>query len=653
MPRQAATGTRKITIGTLKGGRNGADPPFLVPRDQCLEALNVDWNVGALGRKRPGCDSVALTGGTAFSTGLNALIPHLPSADETTAEFWAIDRAATPLVKRLAAGTSWANVTMVDNISSRAQDTVGISFNGKLFLAFKSAVDRLHVWDPLTNNVRRVGLKAPTSAPTSSTAAGAATDTRTYKSAVTYQIGGITFLRSELSAASGTVALTAQKTTETLAGAPGEIETHWELYGASTDGVYKLVGTAAIGSTIDDNNASLTGTLSPLVGTNSLFPSVKYLAADENRILGLTAYETTTGKYSRVFFTPPFVNPGDDERNPQTTNQNYYIDLSENDGGFGTGLAGPLQGSMWVFKYRQIWKLTQTGSSTAPYDPTPVSRVVGCIEHKSIVLGRDENGHPALYFLSAEGPYRVGSQGIQYMGRDVEDIWKTVNLDATNKACHGIYHSDLHQVWWWVATGTSNDPDTLIVFDTIIGHAVAYPVGDTPPTAGLRRGWAKWTGDLAACRCSAMFSATIAASMSRKKKPYAGLVSSLKLLGADSATATADAGTAFQSYFDLSPLQLLGKDTRFDLAEPSLWAKTGNAVSIEMLVNRDFGLESKRDRVVLTANEAETRVYREFENLRLGDCKTVSIRVGDPIAQSVAWELDEIGLPVSSSGSLT
>lgn len=643
--------SKPYNIESLKGGRNGADSPHLIPNDQCLEALNVDWNVGGIGRKRPGADSVALTGGTAFTAPLNFVARHLPSADETTSEMWGIDAAATPIVKRLAGGTSWANVTMVDAISTRPQDTVGASFNGKFFLAFKSAVDRLHVYDPATANCRRTGL-ATSGTPTASTSGGAVTDTRTYKTAVTVQSGGVTLRRSELSAVSSSTGLTAQKATVTLVGAPGEGETHWELYGASTDGVYKIVGTATIGTaTQDDNNATLTGTLAPLVGTNSLFPSVKYLAADENRILGATQWETG-GKYSRVFFTPPFVNPGDDERNPQTTQQNYYVDLNENDGGFITGLAGPLQDSMWVFKYRQIWKLTATGSTAAPYDPTPISRVVGCIEHKSIVLGRDEHGQPSIYFLSAEGPYRVGSQGLQYMGRDVEDIWKTINLDATNKVCHGVYHAAIHQVWWWVATGTSNDPNAMIVYDTIIGHAVIYPVGDTPPTAGVRRGWAKWTGDLATCRCSTMFAATIAASMGRLQKPYAGFITSLKLLRGDSATATNDAGTAFQSYFQTKPYEFL-KGQLFDVGEPWVMAKASQGVTIEVQYVADYGMETTRKSTVLTADGVETYVNKKLDGLMGGNMSSLALQIGDASAQSATWELSSIFLPVTPGPPLS
>lgn len=643
---------RHLTLTTFKGGRNGADPPTLVPPDQCLEALNVDWYNSALARKRPGCDSVALTGGTAFTAPLNFIKRHLPSADETTAELWAIDAAATPIIKRLAGGTSWANVTPKDNISSRPQDADGISFNGKFFIGAKTGTDRLQVYDPAssTTTLRRVGLAAPSAAPTTSSSAGAVSDTRTYQSAVTVVSGGVTQRRSELSAASSPVTLSSQQATVTLQGAPGEGETNWELYGASTDGVYKLIGSATIGSTIADNNASLPTTLAPLVGTNSLFPSVKYLATDGNRILGAGANETSgavsNGKSSRLWFTPPFVNPGDDERNPTTVNQQYYIDFNELDGGFITGIAGPFQGAVWVFKYRQIWKLTPTGSTTAPYSVVPISRVVGAIDHKTIFLGRDEQGNPALYFLSPDGPYRIGTYGVQYMGRDIEDIWATVNLDATNKVAHGVYYAQLHQTWWWVATGSNNDPDTILCFDNILGRAIIYPVGDQPPSAGVRRGWAKFSGDLASCRCSTMFAATVGASMARRLKPYAGLTGSLKLLRADSASATDDAGTAFQSYVKTRHYEA-GGDAYFDLEQPTITAAAQSGVSVQFSVSADWGKQTTRSgSVTLTASGSETFVVKMVEGLASGQAMAAQFTIGDASAQSVAWRIEQARIPI-------
>lgn len=647
-------GGAHLVIASFKGGRNGADPPSLVPPDQCLEAENVDWFNSALGRKRPGSDSIALTGGTSFTAPLNFLKRHLPGADETAAELWAIDSASPPVMKRLAGGTTWANVAFKDTITSRPQDVDAVSFNGKLFIGAKTGTDRLQVFDPSssTTTLRRVGLAAPSLAPTTSTAAGAVTDTRTYKTAGAVIVGGITHLQSELSAASGPVPLSSQKATIAFTGAPGEGETHWILYGASTDGVYKIISTATIGTaTQDDNNTSLTGDLAPLVGTNILFPSMKYLATDGNRLLGAGANEAngaqSGGKSSRVWFSPPFVNFGDDERNPTTVNQNYYIDFNENDGGFITGLIGPFQNAIWVFKYRQIWKMTQNGSTTAPYNVINVSRIVGAVDQKSIVLGRDEQGQPALYFLSPEGPYRISTYGLQYMGRDIEDLWATVNLDAVNKVAHGVYYPQLHQVWWWVATGTADDPNLILAYDTILGRAIVYPVGDQPPSAGVRRGWSKFSGDLASCRCSTLFAATIGASMARKLKPYAGLTTSLKLLRGDSATATDDAGQSFASSITTRHYEA-GGDNYFDIQQPQIFAAVSLGVMIIVNINPDWGAQPDRFGTVSLNPKIgpETFVTKPVEGLAAGHCQAAQFILGDPSAQSVSWRLESLHVPI-------
>src|SRR5262249_44739127 len=159
-------------------------------------------------------------------------------------------------------------------------------------------------------------------------------------------------------------------------------------------------------------------------------PSVKYLVTDGNRLLGAGAWEpsgvTSGGKNSRVWYTPVLgsADKGDDERVPNQTTQKNWVDLNENDGGGVTGL-GVLNGTPIAFKYRQIYRLTPTGDVTTPYLPKKLIDGVGCVSHKSITVGEDEVGHPALYFLSHKGAYRLVMSGagiaLQYLWRDNED----------------------------------------------------------------------------------------------------------------------------------------------------------------------------------------------------------------------------------------
>lgn len=655
MPKQATTTAGGVfSIATLKGGRNGIDPPMLVPDDQVLEAQNVDWYKGGIGRKRPGSDSISLSGGTSPSIPC-ALFRHLPAgSDETKAELWLIDDVG--IFHRLAGGTTWVDVSPKDAVSAsvptNATGMRGIIFNGKLYLLYANSAGRVEVWDGTT--LRRTGLAAPSAAPTTSLSGTGVTDTRTYQSAVTKVTGGVTVMRSELSAASSPVSPSNQSVVVTLQGAPGEGETNWELYGASTDGVYKLVGSATIGNTITDNNASLTGTLAPLAGTNSLIPDAVLVAKDGNSRLLFGRHRTTTAFSSRIWFTPILVSAGDDERVPTVVTQSNSFDLSPNDGDFLQGIAGPLQGAMYAYKNNSTWKLTPTGDVTSPYTVLQISTAVGCVCDKSIVAALDEYGQPCLAWMSRLGPHRIGSQGLQYMGRDVEDIWPTINLAATIP-CHGIYYPQIHQIWWWLCTGTATDPNVIIVFDTIIGHAMYYYVGDVPPTAGVRRGWAKWTGSLSMARCSTMFAASIGASMGIYNKPYAGLYTSPStVLRGDSATATDDAGVPYQAYIRTKSYQPVGRMEYVSGTNPVIQAKASQGTVLELQIIPDWGgQQTIKDYVNLTAVSNESRVWKKFEKARVPHCRVMQLQIGDGSATSSAWELDELVMPVYSDGAMS
>lgn len=611
-------------------GRDGSTADIDIPMSRCSEAMNVDWYQSPLGRKRGGSASVSTTGGTAFSGTIASLFRYVPGADESAAQLWGVDSAG--LVKRLSAGTSWADVTLADSIQTKTQDVNCAVLNGKLFMAYDSAVDRLHVWDGTTH--RRVGLKTPAAAPTTSTSGGAVTDTRTYKVAWVTQSGGITIRRSELSSASTPVVLSTNKATVTRPTAAGESETHWELYAASTDGVYYLLATTAIATTTcDDNNATLSGTAAPLAGTNTVPTSWKYLLSDGNRLIGAGSWESG-GKNNRVWFTPVLGSSdvGDDERVPNTTEQENWIDLDENDGGFITGLGGPIQGAVWVFKYRQIWKLVPTGKDTAPYRPYCISKKIGCIAQKSIVLSEDEHGDPALYFWSHRGPYRLGAQGLQYLGRDVQDL--VVNRAATNVAVHAIEFSDKHQIWWWIATGSSNDPDVRLAFD--------FELGTPDGNAGVRGGWSRANGGAAAARCSAMFSNTPGASMSLDLKPHFGRTTGTALWKGDSGTD--DAGTTFAAYVQLPARHLGGLHKRCAVREAVVLA-SANSQTLRLTLTTDYGVQTVTSDATFTPAGSETRLPVLMTGSFAADAYAVAITVGDDTARSNSWSLDAVTVP--------
>lgn len=648
-----------ITIGPLDG-RNGADPPISLPDNQAVEMLNVDRHDGLIGRKRGGADAVTETGGTAFSSGMQSLFRHVPGADETAAELWGIDGAGTPIVKRMTGGTSFANVTLDDAIATKPQDVVGASLNGKLYLAYDSTQDRLHCYDPSLGSarVRRVGIAPGSNAPTmANTGAGTWAAVLRYYRVRWWQMDGTRVVRKSEPTPSGsfTPSGTGTHTRITQPTVPGEGETHWSVEVSSDASTwYGGTRTAIATTTIDDNFALTAFTVSvEASGYFGLFPSVKYLLADGNRLLGAGAWEssgtTSGGKGSRVWFTPVLgsADLGDDERVPNQTTQKNWVDVNENDGGAITGMGGPIFGVPYAFKYRQAWKLNPTGDVSAPYLPRKIADgVYGAISHKTIVTAKDQQGNPALYFLGPEGPCRIviteGRSTPQYLGRDVEDIWSTINLAASTVVAHGLYHPDKHQVWFWIATGSSNDPDTKIVFDVLLGR---FTEGER-----VRGGWFKHTGNSAGARCSVLMSNTLAASMSRDLKPYIGRSSGTAIWKLDTST-TNDAGTNFQGYVTSKPLPIAQLGTKVGMGQSTLLAKAASGVTMTQTLDRDFGLETRTSSVLLTASASETRVVKKFEASEIAQADTVQVTLGDSAAADNAWTLDLWTAPVHTEGS--
>jgi hypothetical protein len=648
-----------IVFADLTGGRNDTDPPLSLPAHQAVEMLNVDQKDTTFARKRGGASAVTETGGTAFSSGIQTLARWVPGASEAAAEFWGIDGAATPIVKRMTGGTSFANVTVDDAIATKPQEVVAVPLNGKLFLFYDSAEDRGHVYDPNLSSarVRRMSFVDPTTAPTvADTGAGAYAAVLRYYRIRWIQVSGSKLIRrSEPSdsvsftpSGAGTAARVTRPT------APGEGETHWELewspdnsrwhpYAGFSNGFQIAIAT----TTQDDNDDAATNNargVADEVGLYKPFPSVKYATTDGNRILGAGAWESSGtnsgGLTARIWFTPVLgsSDKGDDERYVNTTTQKNHVDLNENDGGAITGLGGPINGTPYAFKYRQVWRLRVTGDVAAPYLPRKLRDDIGCISHKSIALGEDQTGRAALYFLSHRGPYRVTFDGaIEYLGRDNEVTWRSMNLAAATVVTHSVYYPDLHQWWVWIATGSSDDPDVKMVFDVQKGF---------PDSHGqIRGGWYKHTGPSAAARCSCLMSNTLGATMSRDLKPYIGRSSGTAIWKLDTSDLD-DAGTDVQAYVKSRPTLTYSElGRKLGMGEPYLLAKVLTGVTVTLTSDRDFGSETRTHTALLTASGSETRVVKKFEGGEVGEADVIQVQIGDGSAQEGAWSFDALVVP--------
>jgi len=641
-----ADAAQRLVVSDLRGGRNGADAPTTLKDTQCLDAVNVDWYQATFARKRNGSTALSMTFGSGgpFTGKLSTLVRHVPTTDPTAAELWGVDDAGTPVVGRLTGGTTWSAPTLKDALTGNGWDVSAATINGKLFLAYKSAVGRLHCWD--TSTVRRAGLAAHAAAPTVADSGGAGTYAATLRYYRTRSIevsGGVLVRRSE---PSPSVAFTPDGAhaaiTITRPTAVGEGETHWEVEASTDDVTYVQFFTFERGNhiaiaTTSQATSSPVSSLSTLdtvaaTGTYTVQKSYKFIAADQNRLLGFGSY-TSTDKQNRIEISAVIgsLDVGDAER--VDTTLNYKIDLDENDSGIAMGLLGPVFGNFYAFKDRQIWELTPTGTTTKPYRQNAISKDIGSVAPKAMTRGEDQSGNAALYWMSHVGPYRYGVNGLEYIGRGVEDLilgpTSTINLGASKVIAHTIYLPIKRQVWFWVATGSSNDPDTLLVYDVYHG------------------GWSRFTGTIASARCSVLFSNTVGASMSRDLKPYLGdAMTANKVYKADADSTTDDAGTAFQSYVLLKPVEPGGPGFRGAINDALLLAKAASGVTITATVMPDFdATATKTATASLTAVGSESRVTVRLEESRFGRATFLEYQIGDASAVSNAWTLDRLIVP--------
>lgn len=640
-------------------GRDGSTTARIsIPPYKAVECLNVDFYRADVARKRGGAAN-AFTDTTGENTAaiIAALFRHVPGEDETAAELWQVTSAATPIIQRLAGGTAWATITPKANITTRPQDAWAVTFNGKLFLFADSAVDRLQVFNPdiSTTALRYVGLSAPTAAPTvANTGAGSyAAVERYYRTRDIIQVGGNTVLISEASASvaftpSGTgTAARVTKPADT-----GEGATHWQLEeSADVDGPWYIKALTAVATTTYDDTVDVEDISSnDLTNEDGLYvppKSFKYGIADGARLLMAGPWEASLDP-SSVYFTEVLGTTSavfyDDESVPASNR----IPLDPKDGGAITGFGGPFENFVVVFKQRQVWRLHPTGIEEDPYRRKSVSKVVGSIRQQAVVMAEDESGLPTLYFLSHLGPYRYNlARGLQKCVWDVKDIWDTVNLGASTVTCHGVYHSDIHQIWWWVATGSSNEPDTKLVFDTRLGRVM--DAGD------VRDGWCVHDGASASARCSVMFSNTLASSMSRDLKPYIGQHGGIgRLWKCDTADET-DVNNAFQGLVTFPDRHAGGLDHACVMKTPLvLGAASSSDITVTMTGN--YGaLPTRTGTVSLAADGEETRVLKQVEECEFGDAGVfaIALAVGDAEAVASTWTLDAVIVPTEAREELT
>jgi hypothetical protein len=463
------------------------------------------------------------------------------------------------------------------------------------------------------------------------------------------QVAGVTVRRSE---PSPSVAFTPgggnANATVTQATVINEGETHWEVEASTDNATFYRIATVVIGTTTYADAAATStyssNPLSALTGVYTLQKPYKFIAADQNRMLGLSSW-TSTDKQSRVEISAVIGSSdiGDAER-VDTSAVNSYIDFDENDSGVPTGLGGPVLGTFFVFKDRQTHQLTPTGQPSQPYNQLCLSKHIGALHHLAITVGEDANGNPALYWMSHVGPYRwTINNGMEYLGRNVEDFVLTgtkINLAATTSVARVVYYADLRQVWYWWATGSSNDCNVCFFYDLITGGWSRVPSTDA----------------LANVRCAVMFANTLGSSMSYDLKPYVGQAQAVNRLWKCN-TGTDDNGTKFQAYLTTKAYEPGGPGFFGSVGEPTLLAQAMAGVSITDIVIGDFGAQIMPGVVDLSPTsqgQSETRISKPILGAGLaGNLRFVQHQIGDGQAASSQWTLERLIVPFSRAQSVS
>jgi hypothetical protein len=231
---------------------------------------------------------------------------------------------------------------------------------------------------------------------------------------------------------------------------------------------------------------------------------------------------------------------------------------------------------------------------------------------------------------------------LEYIGQGVEDFVLTgtvLNLAATKVVARTIYYPDLRQVWYWWATGSSNDPNQCFKYDVQTGGWSRVPTGDKAANV----------------RCAVMFSNTLGASMSLDLKPYVGESGSTNQLS-KMETGTDDRGTTFQAYVVTRDIEVGGPNQLGDTSDASLIAKAASGVTITLTVTPEFGaIATDATTCLLTAAGSEARVVRRFEDSSYngGNAGFYNFTVGDGSAVSNAWTLERLVVPLNKLQSRT
>lgn len=621
-----------LIISNLKGGQNDSDPPPELQDDQCVLAENVEFFHSALGERRLGCGEVPITSSHLDDEDLMVYLTQWPDDNDILdQQIFAV--SATPGTSAtVAVRTSgvWSEITPTDALNTSVPAIYQIdteALNSKLFVAYRSSVDRLHVWDG--TNLRRAGLAEPNPPTVTDTAAaGTYAGVRYFRVRVARLDGSTVVSQSEPSTTvtftpvgNKTGAIITQPVT-----LPGEGETHWIIEASTDDSLYYQIQTLVLATTTYTDTTvyatgySSQGELSPQIGDFDLIPSFKYLAVDGDRLV-MGGHYTDESLMSTIAWTPTQNDPegSNDERLPLDVDNTKNLDNTK--GGPLTGICSSDFGTWYAFKFQAIYRMMRTGDATDAYDVICMSQTRGAVEG-SIFPGYTEDGSSCIYFLDPfMGPSRVGSFGIQAIV-GLRGTWGRVNLQASGRVACGCFYPYKQQVHWWVAVDGSDRPNFKIV----------NQVSELRPMGGdsVGRGWSTWTGTITEAACVAVVTETVSIDgvSSISQRPWVGLVEPNFIQRCD--TEDEDAGDAYVATIITKPYIVAGQLNQWGAMLASVLADANPDYEIAVSFIRDFGAETNTvPNISLAASGSETEVFKLIDNLRMSEARSIQVKITD------------------------
>ena len=662
----------KLTITSTRGGMNDTDSSLFLSDDAVQKAENVEFVKSTMGERRLGCqvitDLPATITGDATLTAVTWAAKHQPTSDKGLRELWLLAQSLTAnnnLITRRTQ-TAWTTVTLSDAAtvtSGKGHAMAGTTLHGKLMHAYKSGFDRLHVWDNTSH--RRAGLAQPAAPTGANTAVGGAYAGTRYVRVRYIRVnpadGTTILLRSEPSLS--LVFVPSGANTGLIVTRPaliGESETHWEVeFSNDNANYYKLSNVPIATTTFTDTLAAspgyasaATALLSENIGDYTLLPSAKFLCVDDDRLLLGGSWESDALS-SRIFWTPVNSDPGvgNDERLKLCVNP--YRDLDGIEGGDLTGLSQGSTGYVFAFKRSRIYKLIRTGTLIGAYDVNTQTRARGALPG-SVIEAVDQTGVSALYFLDpAVGPCRLGVQGIEWCGYDVQKLWKRVEVDAAIP-CHGVYHADKQQVHWWVALDGSSYPNAKLIL---------HCNRSVRTLAGVRQGWTTVPvgNRIATAHCSVMFSSNVESTDPRsiRNVPFIGKAewtvgaSTIRDLwqrcevGNTDALTTGDVAAYYNAVVRTKPYTAGGLFNKFGVLSGAVVAEASPSAIVTVRARKNFNadLSDEADVSLTPSGAAETTVIRRLEDLGLSEITALEIEYGDlrpDLSPAAYWEVQKM-----------